>query len=188
MMTDIVQCEDTHKPLMNLYKTNHGRILSEQPVLMDPKETNMHTILIEENGMLVSAWGKETVEQLKEQNPKLEQITFEDAIGLIDSNLEKRYDKGWEEIPENIWWEMLEVLPPESWGNVSLPGLPSRHPVEIEMFRMSEYQEGEYTQHFACITKEQRFYSKVCSSHIPMKEHAISLQEQFTIGEPLVSN
>ena len=52
MMTDIVQCEDTHKPLMNLYKTNHGRILSEQPVLMDPKETNMHTILIEENGML----------------------------------------------------------------------------------------------------------------------------------------
>lgn len=159
---------------MEIYKTDLGRIPSNQPVLMNPKETNMHTILIKEDEVLVSAWGKQTVEEMKEEDPKLEQITFEEAIELIDGNLKKRYDIAWEEIPENIWWEMLECLPPEAWGNVSLP-----NGDKYEMFRMMEYMESEYTTHFACINKEQRFFSKVCSSAIPMEEHAKELWEQL---------
>ena len=154
-------------------------IAKDEPVLMDPKETRLFTVLIEKDGALVSAWGKQTVEEIKEEYPKLEQLTFDVAIALIDKNLKERYEVEfgnlWEEIPENIWWEHLECLPPEAWGNVTLP-----NGDKYEMFRMSEYVEGEYTQHFAC-TGEQ-YFSKVCSIARPMEDHAKELWNDIQQG------
>ena len=149
--------------------------LNNQPVLMNPEETVMQTILVMKDGKLVSAWGNKTVEELQTENPLLKQMPFGEAVKLIDMNLAKRYDTLWEEIPENIWWEMLEFLPPESWGNITLPH--SKGYDVYEMFRMSEYREGEYTEHFARVG--ERYFSKICSSNIPIELHAQELQRQL---------
>ena len=56
----------------------------------------------------------------------------------LDQENKKKYCRSWEEVTEDRYWEMLECLPPQmfKWfkgGNI---------------FRMSEYQTGNITDHF----------------------------------------
>ncbi len=57
--------------------------------------------------------------------------------------------KKWEEITEKLFFEMLEVLPPEQW----------RGEKGSEIFRMSEYNEWTETNHYK--RKWKLFYKKI---------------------------
>ena len=71
-------------------------------------------------------------------------MPFTDALVLIEEALKDRYSKPWQEISEEDYWDMLEILPPESY-----------HPSGC--FRMSEYLEGNYTAHY--IANANRYWT-----------------------------
>jgi len=98
----------------------------------------------------VTQYGKKPIAEVIEETGG-ELMDFEEALNLIADVLEERYNKPFKEIDEFRYQEMLEVLPPEVW----MTGQTFKHngkTYHAEGFRMCEYMEAQYTQHFYCIT------------------------------------
>lgn len=91
-------------------------------------ETNIQTLL--RNGKCIYS-GKPAQHYI---DAGFEIMNPDEAVHLVDKALEERYSGQWEEISEKEFWDMLEVLPPESY--------------HYGCFRMSEYTESNYTSHF----------------------------------------
>lgn len=71
---------------------------------------------------------------------------WENFVEKLNKNARKKYCKGWSEIDKARYWEMLEVLPPEKYTRAE----------GVEIFRMSEYMEGNITNHF--MRKWNKYY------------------------------
>jgi len=104
-------------------------------VLYEPGQTSIHTILKNDRCL----YSGELVENMITKNPKLKVMTFDNALIKIQKIQTKKYNKPWLKITEEKFMEMLEILPPLKWNTTN----------GVEMFAMSEFDEGTYTGHYA---------------------------------------
>ena len=115
----------------------------------------------------VTQYGKKPIaEAIEETGGEL--MDFEEALNLIADVLEERYNKPFKEIDEFRYQEMLEVLPPEVW----MTGQNFKHngkTYNAEGFRLCEYMEAQYTQHFYCINLVPESGEAVTEEHTRMR-------------------
>lgn len=97
----------------------------------------------------VTHYGKRPIAEVIDETGG-ELMNFEVALELIANVLEKKYDNPFMEIEETTYQQMLEVLPPEVWmtgQRYERDGIT----YNVEGFRMCEYTEAQYTDHFYSI-------------------------------------
>jgi len=109
----------------------------EQLVIYKLGETNLQTTIT--NGFADYTDGKRAETYLDELGPGFAILPFDQALELMEKAEEIKYIRPWEEITEEKWDYFLEVLPPEVWKTAD----------GVEIFRMSEYTQGNITQHYA---------------------------------------
>jgi hypothetical protein len=97
--------------------------------------------------------------------PEYELMTWDEAMPLIEAASEAEYCTGWEEIEKQVWWDALEVLPPEKWRTVA----------GVEIFRMCEYLSGNITAHYARL--EDRYFSRNCRNTVPYADIAAEIAD-----------
>jgi len=113
-------------------------------VIYKPGERHLQTVtfVCEETGVerVRYTGGKTVDEYLADKSGRgLEIMPYEMAAPMMEAAQVAEYCKPWQEISEEKWRDMLEVLPPEKWQTVK----------GVEIFRMSEYTSGNITGHFA---------------------------------------
>tara|TARA_Y100001963_G_scaffold141737_1_gene210328 strand:- start:215 stop:682 length:468 start_codon:yes stop_codon:yes gene_type:complete len=86
-------------------------------------------------------------EQYLQANPKASLMPLDEAVEQIQKINQAEYCKPWEEVSEQSWWDMFEILPPENYVNRG----------DWEMFRIQEYSTGNITAHYARIGKRYFF-------------------------------
>jgi hypothetical protein len=141
--------------------------MHEQLVVYEHGSTGIETVVAYEDGEMVSQWGREPVERMLSENQNLVLITFDDAAARIERVLAEKYGGPWTEVAEEKFWYMLEVLPPEAW----------KHFDGGEIFRMSEYDAGSYTGHYARVGS--RYYHATRSVVESTTKHYEELVEQL---------
>lgn len=65
--------------------------------------------------------------------------TYREAANEISKLEDKKYNTPWQKISEEIFWERLEILPPQKWETTN----------GVEMFYISESMSGTYHEHVA---------------------------------------
>jgi len=133
---------------INIYNFSNSQIQAEETLIK----------AIESNKEDIETWSNhcknypDTVQfktYLKQaQGKKYEIMTYEEFV-----QLERKYflDKPLKEIDEEIWEEMLNVLPPIKWCTID----------GIEMFCMSEMYTGFYTSQYMHDKKTNKYYHKM---------------------------
>ena len=84
----------------------------------------------------------QTADEYVASHPGAVEMPLEMAMIQIGEAQDKEMIGPWEEITEDQWQEMLEVLPPDRW----------RHHAGIEFFQMCETLSGNITSTFARVT------------------------------------
>lgn len=102
-----------------------------------------------------SAYGRETITEVRRKYPgrNVRVLPWSEVSPLLDKAQRERYCKPVEEITEERFLEMLNVLPPENWVQHG----------DWEGFRISEYMTGNLTYHY--VRRGERFFTacRACS-------------------------
>jgi len=123
------------------------------PTFYDSKEGRVNTVCLCDSFENLKdetkvAYVKETKKEYQEKHPELELISFGKALELSQKADRKKYKAGVvEEIEEDRFDEMLNVLPPDNWINSSTN----------ESFRICEDLTGELSN----------FYMRVFDGEFP---------------------
>lgn len=94
-----------------------------------------------------------TVEEYKALHPTLEMLSSDDYYEQITKPYLQSLQGDWQEITEERYWDMLEVLPPMKW---------TRRPT-YELFFICE----AYTHdlHTCCVQQDKKYYSALRSKY-----------------------
>ena len=104
------------------------------------KEGETQTVSIVNPGTMLCIHSGKTVESMKQESGEdLVLLTWEELLPRIEAALERLYTGRWHEIGLETWDDMLGVLPPEKWETWD----------GVNIFRMAEYMEFDYTGHYA---------------------------------------
>ena len=147
----------------------------QTPAFYNSKESRIDTVCICDSFENLKdetkvAWVKENKKEYQEKHPELELMSFGKALELSQQADRKKYKAGVvEEITEERFDEMLNVLPPDNWINYSTN----------ESFRICEDLTGELSN----------FYIRVFDGEFPNhKERFFTVvMPKFTKHNQLIS-
>jgi hypothetical protein len=133
------------------------------PTFYDSKEGRVNTVCLCDSFENLKdetkvAWVKENKKEYQEKHPELELMSFGKALELSQQADRKKYKAGIvKEITEEIFHEMLNVLPPDNWINYSTN----------ESFRICENLTGELSNFYIRVfdgefpNHKERFFTVV---------------------------
>ena len=107
-----------------------------------------------------------TIAAVKANKPKEKVLVLPlgEAMKLIEQAQDAEFILPWEEITEERYEEMLNVLPPEKWQTVN----------GVSIFRMSEYYTSNITSHFAKFS-DRYFAGRFRTNEPSYEEHAAAI-------------
>ena len=135
----------------------------QTPAFYNSKESRIDTVCICDSFENLKdetkvAWVKENKKEYQEKHPELELMSFGKALELSQQADRKKYKAGVvEEITEERFDEMLNVLPPDNWINYSTN----------ESFRICEDLTGELSNFYIRVfdgdfpNHKERFFTVV---------------------------
>lgn len=118
-------------------------------VVMLPDSTRIYTEIKDGKCRYSGA----TVEDIRAKHPNAVFLSWDNAIALIDVNLQRKYDYV-DEINEQKFDEMLNVLPPENWTQFT----------NLEYYMVCEAMEDRYYAWY--IRKDGRYFSTIAPKSI----------------------
>ena len=118
--------------------TTEKMTINETLYLYKEGDTNITALIVPATNC--SPYSGQTIDEIQaENNNELTLLTWSQLEPKLENALSIKYPGEWKEITEDRYDEMLGCLPPEKWQTVD----------GVDIFRMSERQELNYTSHFA---------------------------------------